>query len=69
MGSKNMKLSEYIRARKELTIPAIFHEAETARIVNALMEENAKSGGSLYPTVESLWAAAVVKAEELERKS
>jgi len=62
-----MKLSEYIRARKELTIPAIFHEAEAARIVNALMEENAKSGGSLYPNIESLWNAAVAKAEEIEK--
>lgn len=62
-----MKLSEYIRARADLAVPAIFHEAEAQRIVNALLEENATEGGRKYPTIESLWRAAIAKAEEIER--
>lgn len=62
-----MKLSDYIRARAKLSVDAIFYEAEATRIVNALMEENAADGGRKYPTIESLWAAAIAKAEELER--
>lgn len=63
-----MRLSEYLRKRKELAVPAIFHEAEANRIVNAIMEENAASGGSRYPTLESMWNAAIAKAEEIEGK-
>jgi len=63
-----MKLSEYLCKRREVEHD-VFLSRKAQELADALLKENAESGGSKYPTVASMWDEIIHRAKKLEEEN
>ena len=63
-----MTLLEYLRQSKHLELEVALAD-QARKLAGQIMDENIASGGSKYPTADSMWKELLRRAEALESGS
>lgn len=61
-----MTLLEYLKQSKAIDDEPVL-AAQAKKMAGQIMDENIASGGSKYPTADSMWRELLKRAEALER--